>query len=151
MRNAGATTRQSSRLYPLRPLVGVGALIVRRGSVLLIERGREPLKGYWSIPGGVVETGETLKSAVVREIREETGLRVRPLKLVEVFERITRDAAGRVRHHYVLHDYLCRVLSGRLAPADDCAQAAWVRRAEVGRFRLTSGTRNVIEKAFRMV
>src|SRR5258708_3416272 len=98
------------RRYPKHPLLGVGALIFtktgRRGPILLVERGGQPLKGYWSLPGGLVETGETLVEAVRREILEETGLKVEPAKLFEVFERIMRDPQGRAEYHYVLADYV---------------------------------------------
>lgn len=117
--------------------------------MVLIERGHEPLKGYWSIPGGVVETGETLDEALRREVREETGLSVEPLTLVEVFERITRDRRGRPEYHYVLLDYLCRPRTGRLRAADDCSRARWVERRSLKRYRLTEGTLEVIEKAFQ--
>src|SRR5580658_4938025 len=94
--------RRGSRRYPEHPLLGVGALIFRRDSILLVERGRDPLKGYWSLPGGLVEPGERLADAVKREILEETGLSIQPLKIFEVFERIMRDDAGRAEYHYVL-------------------------------------------------
>jgi ADP-ribose pyrophosphatase YjhB (NUDIX family) len=129
--------------------VGVGALILERGRILLVERGREPLRGYWSLPGGAVETGEKLAEAVSREVREETGLRVEPIELFEVFERIVRDTDGRTEYHYVLLDYLCRVRGGELRAGDDVAQAAWVREAELGGYRITEGTLPVIRRAFR--
>ena len=126
-------------------------MIVRGSRVLLIERGREPLKGYWSIPGGAVETGETLDAALRREVLEETGLKVEPLELVEVFERITRDGRGRAEYHYVLLDYLCLARGGKLCAADDCSKAKWVDRKSLKRYRLTEGTLAVIEKAFQRV
>jgi 8-oxo-dGTP diphosphatase len=116
--------------------------------VLLVERGREPLKGWWSLPGGVVECGESLAEAVRREVREETGLEVEPAGIVEVFERIMRDEAGRPEYHYVLVDYLCRVVGGRLAAADDVSRVEWVRRRHLGDYRITQGSVPVIEKAF---
>ena len=125
-------------------------MILRGSRVLLIERGREPLKGYWSIPGGAVETGETLDQALRREVLEETGLKVEPVELVEVFERITRDGRGRAEYHYVLLDYLCRAHRGKLCAADDCSKAKWVDRKSLKRYRLTEGTLAVIEKAFQM-
>ncbi len=109
------------RKYPKQPLLGVGALIFtrsgRRGPILLIERGGEPLKGYWSLPGGLVETGELLEDAVRREILEETGLRVQPVSRFGIFERIMRDPKGRVEYHYLLVDYLCKVVEASFAPA----------------------------------
>ena len=117
------------REYPASPLVGVGAVIVHEGRVLLVQRGREPMKGRWTIPGGLIEIGETLSDAVVRETREETGLEVEPIELVELLDRIHRQN-GRVRYHYVIADYLCRVAGGTLAAADDAAAVRWVGREE---------------------
>jgi ADP-ribose pyrophosphatase YjhB (NUDIX family) len=116
----------------------------------MVERGREPLKGFWSLPGGCVETGETLVEAVAREMLEETGLVVEPIFIVEVFERINRDAEGRVEYHYVLVDYLCRVTGGTLAAQDDASRADWLPLASLGEYRITEGTVPVIEKAFRI-
>lgn len=140
--------RKDNRRYPRRPILGIGALIFRRGKILLVERGKEPLKGYWSLPGGAVEAGEKLENAVRREVREETGLEVKPLRVFEVFERITRDAQGLAEYHYVLVDYLCRITGGLLAAADDVTAARWASRRELAKFRLTEGTREVIERAF---
>jgi 8-oxo-dGTP diphosphatase len=117
------------REFPIAPLVGVGAVIVHEGRVLLVQRGREPMKGRWTIPGGLVEIGEALDAAVVRETREETGLEVEPIELVELLDRIHREE-GRVRYHYVIADYLCRLVGGTLAAADDAAAVRWVERAE---------------------
>src|SRR5260221_13411555 len=93
-----------SRRYPAHPIPGVGALIIEGDEILLVERGRDPLLGYWSLPGGGLEVGETLDQAVRREVLEETGLVVEPVMLVEIFERIMHDAEGRVEYHYVLAD-----------------------------------------------
>ncbi|MFZ0392725.1 MAG: NUDIX hydrolase [Terracidiphilus sp.] len=117
------------REYPVSPLVGVGAVIVEGGRVLLVRRGTEPLRGRWSIPGGLIEVGETLREAVVREAREETGLEVEPVELVELLDRIHRQGE-RVRYHYVIADYLCRVTGGTLKAASDADEARWVERAE---------------------
>ena len=136
------------RSYPQRPILGVGAIIIEAGRVLLVERGREPLKGYWSIPGGVLEVGEKLADGLRRETREETGLEIEPLSLVEIFERIMIDASGAAEYHYVLIDYLCRVTGGVLQPGDDVSEARWVDRACLAQYRITEGTLPVIEKSF---
>ena len=108
------------------------------------------MKGYWSLPGGAVETGETLHQAVCREVLEETGLSIRPVRMVTIFERIMHDEAGRAEYHYVLIDYLCRVESGDAVAADDVAAVRWVPKHEVAALHLTEGTLGVIEKAFAL-
>lgn len=125
----------------------MGALIFDGSRILLVERAREPLKGWWSLPGGVLEPGELLQDAVVREVREETGLSVEPIKVIEVFERIIRDAEGRPEYHYVLVDYLCRIVSGTLAASDDAAKAQWFTLEQLPHVHLTEGTLTVILKA----
>lgn len=135
------------RRYPERPIVGVGAIVYEGGRVLLVERGREPLRGAWSLPGGVVEAGESLKEAIRREVREETGLEVEPVSVAEVFERILRDAQGRAEYHYVLIDYLCRPLGGELKAGDDVTRAVWAARSELADYAMTEGTLDVIERA----
>ncbi len=137
-----------SRRYPTLPILGVGALILHRDRILLVERAREPLKDYWSLPGGVVETGERLEEALRREVREETGLEIEILGLIEIFERIILDAAGRPEYHYVLMDYLCRPAGGELCAADDAGRAAWFTEPELADLRITEGTTPVIAKAF---
>ena len=133
-------------------MLGVGALIFDGdGRILLVERGREPLKGWWSLPGGVVETGETLAAALRREVREETQLFVDVVQPVEIFERIMPDADGRAEYHYVLVDSICRVTSGEAAPGDDVAAVRWVAKHELAAVRLTEGTLGVIEKAYSIL
>jgi mutator protein MutT len=117
------------REFPETPLIGVGAVVVDKGRVLLVRRGTEPLKGQWSLPGGLVELGEPLLAAVVREVREETGLTVEPVELIELLDRIHRQDE-RVRYHYVIADYLCRVAEGTLLAASDADAVRWVERAE---------------------
>jgi ADP-ribose pyrophosphatase YjhB (NUDIX family) len=104
-------------------------VVVDQGRVLLIRRGTEPLRGQWSIPGGLVDVGESLLDAVVREVREETGLLVEPVELIELLDRIHRHE-GRVRYHYVIADYLCRVAGGALQAASDADAVRWVERTE---------------------
>lgn len=121
--------RKMKREFPLAPLVGVGAVVVDEGRVLLVRRGTEPLKGQWSLPGGLLELGESLTCGVVREVREETGLIVEPLELVELLDRIHREGK-KVRYHYVIADYLCRVTGGSLQAASDADAVRWVERAD---------------------
>jgi 8-oxo-dGTP diphosphatase len=117
------------REFPLAPLVGVGAVIVEDGRVLLVRRGSEPLKGHWTLPGGVLEVGESLAEGVAREVKEETGLEVEAIELVELLDRIYREQ-DRVRYHYVIADYLCRVKGGALRAASDADAVRWIERTE---------------------
>jgi len=139
------------RRYPKRPILGVGAIVIDADRVLLVERAREPLRGYWSLPGGVLEVGEKLLDGMRREALEETGLEVQPQFLVEIFERIMLDATGAAEYHYVLVDYLCRVSGGSLAAGDDVSKVLWVNRSDLPQYRITEGTLPVIEKAFGML
>jgi 8-oxo-dGTP diphosphatase len=120
------------------------------GGVLVVQRGQEPLKGAWSLPGGALELGETIEQGIVREVREETGLEVEPLAVIEVFDRISHDENGRVRYHYLLVDFLCRVTGGALCCATDAADARWVGREELAGLGVEGFTVRVIEKAFGM-
>jgi ADP-ribose pyrophosphatase YjhB (NUDIX family) len=137
------------RRYPKRPIIGVGALIFDRGRILMAQRGKEPLKGSWSLPGGALEIGESLDFGVRREVREETGLEIEPLAVFEIFERIMRDASGAAEYHYVLIDYICRVTGGTLCAGDDVCRVAWVKPEGLQGLEITEGTLGVIEKAFR--
>ena len=143
------------REFPVAPLVGVGAVVVEDGRVLLIRRGSEPLKGHWSLPGGLLELGESLPDGVIREVREETGLTVEPVVLIELLDRIHRQGE-RVRYHYVIADYLCRVVGGQLQAASDADAVRWVERAEwngpdalPGALRLDPITVRVIEAGWQ--
>jgi mutator protein MutT len=143
-----SSINEESRRYPTRPFLGVGALIFEGGRILIVERGKEPLKGYWSLPGGIVEAGEKLEESVRREVLEETGLEIETLSIFEIFERIIPDDHGKPEYHYVLIDYLCRVLGGSLQAASDVSRVAWVAEQELRSYRLTEGTLAVIERAF---
>ena len=129
----------------------MGALIFEGDSILLVERAGEPLKGYWSLPGGLLETGESIEDAVRREVREETGLLVELLSRFDIFERIMRDAEGRAEYHYVLIDYICRVVGGSPCAGDDVSRLAWAKPPELRNYRLTEGTIEAIERAFSNV
>ena len=139
------------REYPEHPILGVGGIIFQNESVLLIKRGREPALGQWSIPGGMVELGETLQAAVIREILEETGIRVDPLALVKVLDRIFRDKEGRVTYHYVLVDFLCRPTEGEVRPGSDASDARFVPVADLASLNMIPVTCEVIQQAARMM
>jgi mutator protein MutT len=138
-----------SREYPKQPLIGVGAIIVHSGKVVLVKRGHAPLAGEWSIPGGVLEVGETMREGVIREAREETGLMVEPLDLLGVFDRLMRDDKGQVLYHYVLVDFQCRVVSGDLKAAGDADEAQWFTSQEVTALALPPDTAEVIRLGFK--
>jgi len=156
--------RTNSKEYPERPVVGVGGVVIEDGRVLLIRRGGEPLKGQWSIPGGTLECGETLEQGTVREMFEETGLRVRIVELIEVFERIFRDppseldaanaandiASGRPRYHFIILDYLCERVEGEARAGSDVTDVAWVGENDLGPYQLTAVATRIIRKAFAM-
>jgi ADP-ribose pyrophosphatase YjhB (NUDIX family) len=139
------------REYPEHPLVGVGAIIIENSRVVLVKRAHPPLRDRWSIPGGVLEVGEEVREAAVREAHEETGLTVEPGELLGVFDRVLRDPGGRVQYHYVLVDFLCRRVSGELAAAGDAAAARWLTREELPALNLAEDTLEVIHKGFARV
>ena len=135
------------RKYPDRPYVGVGAVIVQDGRVLLVRRKHEPLAGQWSLPGGAVEVGETLEACLVREMREETGLDVSVGPVIEVLDRITHDETGRVLYHFVLVDYLCWPISGELCASSDVAEAVFADPGCLSQYELTAIATAVVERA----
>ena len=135
-------------MSPVAPVVGVGGAVVRGGRVLLIRRGKEPLYGRWVVPGGTVELGETLVQALVRELEEETGLRVEPLEVLTVFDRIERDGET-VVCHFVIVDYLCRWLSGEARAASDALDVAWASPEELPGYDLPPKALEVVRDALR--
>lgn len=139
-----------SREYPERPVVGVGGVIIAEGRTLLIRRGHPPLEGEWSIPGGTLEVGETVVEGVRRELEEETGIKVRVLDLIEVFERIFPDAQGSTKYHFVILDYLCEAAGGSARAGSDVTDVAWATEPELAKYSLTPTATRVIKKAFQM-
>jgi 8-oxo-dGTP diphosphatase len=140
-----------SRRYPDRPLLGVGAVVFNDGKVLLIERGKEPLKGWWTVPGGLVEIGERLEAAAGRETLEETGLIVKPVAVAAVFQQIMPDVEERTEFHYVIVDYLCELEAGTVQAASDVAKAGWFTPEEAKRLRMAPGTSGVIDSALALL
>ena len=140
-----ATTRE----YPDRPIIGVGAVIVDQGRVLLVKRGTPPLLGEWSLPGGVVELGETLRAAAEREALEETGLIVMAGEVLEVLDRIIPGKDGAPQYHYVLIDFFCSVKGGELRPGGDAADVCWVTEDQLKKYKLEQPALEVIRKALQ--
>jgi len=138
-----------NREFPEHPLIGVGAIIIEGERVVLVKRVHPPIQGHWSIPGGVLEVGEMVREAAIREAREETGLVVEPGELLGVFDRILRDPENRVQYHYVLIDFLCRKVGGELRAASDAAEVRWFTREELPQLQLAEDTLEVIQKGFQ--
>jgi ADP-ribose pyrophosphatase YjhB (NUDIX family) len=136
------------RDYPERPIIGVGAVIVRGDRVLLVRRATEPLKGEWSVPGGVLELGEKLREGVRREVLEETRLEVEPGDVLDVFDSIFRDEQGRTQYHYVLIDYLCHSISDEAKAESDVSEVRWVRQDELAAMGLRESIEQVVRKGF---
>ena len=136
------------RRYPERPLAGVGAVIFRGEEVLLVKRGTAPSLGKWSVPGGLVELGESLEAAVRREVMEEVGLDIRVIDLVAALDRVVYDDSGRIEYHYILLDFLCEAASGDPLAATDAKECFFVPLEELSSYDLTRGTEQVIRRAF---
>ena len=134
------------RDYPDRPIIGVGAVIVRDDCALLVRRATEPLKGEWSVPGGVLELGEKLRDGAAREAFEETGLHVEVGDVLDVFDSIFTDDDGRSRYHYVLIDFLCRPLSGEAIPGSDVSAVLWVSESQLAALNLRDSIAQVVRK-----
>ena len=139
------------REFPEAPLVGVGAIIIEDSRVVLVRRAHPPLQAEWSIPGGVLEVGELVREAAMREAREETGLAVEPGELLGVYDRVLRDADQRVQYHYVLIDFLCRRVGGDPVAASDAAEVRWFTPEQLPALNLAKDTLDVIRKGFAAV
>lgn len=142
--------RSNNRHYPELPILSAGAIIFREDSVLLVQRGHEPAKGLWSIPGGVIKVGETIYEGLTREILEETGIKVSLKELVEIVERIFRDGNGKVTYHYIILDYLAEYSEGFVKHASDADDAKFVPCDQLSSYQLTEGLENIIKKANRI-
>jgi len=136
------------RLYPESPVVGVGAVIVRNGQVLLVRRANPPLQGEWSLPGGALELGEKLRDGIAREVKEETGLEVEVGPVLDVVDSIFPDGDGRPQYHYVLIDYFCHLHTGTPVAGSDASELRWARPDELATLSLRPVTIEVIRKAF---
>jgi len=144
---------EQTRTYPTFPIPAVGAIALNEGHVLLIQRGKPPAQGKWTLPGGVIEVGESPEEALIREIWEECQLEIRPVRVAKIVSRIVRDDAGRVLYHYLIIDYLVECCDSRpyyelaIAPTSDAADARWVRLDELEQYQLTEGVADVIRRA----
>jgi len=140
--------QQNKRVYPSAPLVGVGAVAIKNGKILLVKRAFDPGAGKWSIPGGLVEVGEKLSEACTRETEEETGIKVEILELINVFDMIDRDEAGKTKYHYVLVDFLAKPVGGEERKSEEVTEIAWVDYQEAKGMDLTKTARRALEELF---
>ena len=140
-----------NREFPEHPLIGVGSIIIESDRVVIVKRAHPPIQGQWSIPGGVLEVGEMVREAAIREAREETGFIVEPGELLGVYDRILRDDQKRVQYHYVLVDFLCRPVGGQLQASTDAAEVRWFTREELPALKLAEDTFEVIGKGFEKI
>lgn len=136
------------REYPEHPVIAVGGVVIADSRALLIRRGQAPLEGRWSIPGGILELGETISEGIARELLEETGIEAKPTELLEVYEKVFRDASGRAQYHFVILDYLCEFRGGTARPGGDVTAVAWASEEELMQYELTGAATRVIKKAF---
>jgi ADP-ribose pyrophosphatase len=134
--------------YPDHPRVAVGAVVFKDGCVLLVRRGQPPAEDFWAIPGGSVEIGETLREAAEREIQEETGIQIRASKPIYTFDVIDRDAAGKVRFHYVIVDLAAAYVRGEPSPGDDALEARWISAEEINDIKVSAATLKLLKTKF---
>jgi 8-oxo-dGTP diphosphatase len=138
-----------AREYPAHPVVGVGAVVVRGGKALIIKRAHEPRKGEWSLPGGLLELGESLQDAVRREIKEETSLDIEVGPIIETFDRVHRDDAGKIRYHFVIVDFVCWSAAGEAIPGSDADGVAWVAEDEIAGYGVNAHAAEVLRRGLR--
>lgn len=134
------------RLYPNQPIIGVGAVIICDGKILLEKRKGEPGRGKWTVPGGLVELGESAEQTVMREVKEETNLEVEQPKLIDVVNNVTLDEDGRIKYHFLIVDYFVKLKGGKLKAADDAAELKWVKFSEVENYDLTKSFREFFQR-----
>ena len=137
--------------YPKHPIVGVGAIIIRNGRILIVKRKSEPGKGKWSVPGGLVELGETVGQAVVREVKEECGLDVEVDSLIDVVDSLTKDERGDIKYHFVILDFFVKLKGGKLKPGDDAEEVKWVPLKEVEKYDLTKTFREFLKRNMKIL
>jgi ADP-ribose pyrophosphatase YjhB (NUDIX family) len=140
-----------AREYPAHPVVGVGAVVVRDGKALIVKRAHEPRKGEWSLPGGLLELGESLQDAVRREIKEETSLDIDVGPVIETFDRVHRDDHGKIRYHFVIVDYVCWPNGGEAVPGSDAEDVAWVSADEIDDYKVNAHAKAVILKGLEVL
>jgi 8-oxo-dGTP diphosphatase len=145
------TDLTGSRSYPERPILAVGGVVIHESRVLLVRRGQPPLEGRWSIPGGILEVGETIAKGIERELREETGIDVRVRDLIEIYEKVLRDQEDRPQYHFVILDYLCEFVEGTAEAGGDVLEVTWASEQELESLALTTAAKRVIGKAFLAV
>ncbi len=140
-----------SREYPERPIVAVGGVVIHDSQVLLIRRGQPPLEGRWSIPGGILEVGETIAEGIERELKEETGIAIRVLELIEIYEKVLRDEENQPQYHFVILDYLCEFVEGTARPGGDVIEVVWAGEQQLDSLAVTGAAKRVIRKALSAV
>jgi 8-oxo-dGTP diphosphatase len=147
----GGAERSEERTYPERPIVAVGGVVIHESRVLLIRRGKPPLEGRWSIPGGLLEVGETIAKGVERELMEETGVKARVVDLIEIYEKVLRDEDDEPQYHFVILDYVCEFVEGIAQAGGDAAEVVWASEEQLDSLALTGAASRVIRKAFTAV